>query len=50
MPDTDLRIATLQDPRRYSHAQLERARVVALVLDLGTLVLAEPPSGAADDA
>ena len=49
MPDPDLRIETLQNPRRYSHAQLDRARVVALVLARGTLVLAEPPAGATDD-
>jgi hypothetical protein len=50
MPNPDLGIETLQNPRRYSHAQLERAWMVALVLDRGTLVLAEPPLGATNDA
>jgi hypothetical protein len=35
MPNRDLRIETLQNPRRCSHAQLDRARVVALVLNRG---------------
>ena len=50
MPNPDLWIETLQNPRRYSQAQLDRALVVAFALGRGTLVLAEPPSGATDDA
>jgi hypothetical protein len=36
-------IETLQNPVRYSYAQLERACVIAQLLNRGKLVLTEPP-------
>jgi hypothetical protein len=38
-----VRIETLHDPGRYTHAQLERARALAASLNRGRLVLVEAP-------
>ena len=36
-------IETLQDPRRYTSDQIERACLIASLLGRGRLVLVEPP-------
>ena len=36
-------IETIHEPGRYTHGQIERARVIALLLRRGKLVLAEAP-------
>ena len=38
------RVETLDDPRRYTSAQLERARLLAAILGRGRLVLCEKPA------
>ena len=43
MPVPGVRIETLHNPLRYTHAEIEMACAVAQILDRGTLVLAEPP-------
>jgi hypothetical protein len=37
-------IETLDQPVRYTYAQIERACVIAQLLNRGKLVLTEPPS------
>jgi hypothetical protein len=38
------RVETLEDPRRYTAAQIERARRLAALLGRGRLVLCEKPA------
>lgn len=38
-----VQVETLQDPKRYTPIQLERASRIASQLNRGKLVLAEPP-------
>jgi hypothetical protein len=38
-----VRIETIDNPRRYTHAQIDRARAIAQRLGRGKLVLIEPP-------
>jgi len=44
MPIPGVHIETLQNPARYTYAQIERACAIALVLNRGKLLLVEPPS------
>jgi hypothetical protein len=39
----ELRIETLQNPMRYTHAQIAKACTIAQALDRGRLLLVEPP-------
>ena len=39
-----IQIETLHDPRHYTPAQIERATLVARMLNRGKLVLVEPPA------
>jgi hypothetical protein len=41
---TEIAVETLENPARYSLAQIARAFTVALVLKRGKLVLCEPPA------
>ena len=43
MASTGIQVETLQSPVRYTYAQLERACLIAHVLNRGKLVLVEPP-------
>ena len=38
-----VQIETLDNPRRYTYAQIERAQAIAQRLGRGKLVLVEPP-------
>jgi hypothetical protein len=38
-----VQIETIHEPGRYTHGQIERARVIAQLLGRGTFVLAEAP-------
>ena len=38
-----VRIETIHEPNRYTHGQIERARVIAQLLGRGKLVLLESP-------
>jgi hypothetical protein len=40
---TGVHIETLQNPIRYTYAQIERACSIAQALNRGKLVLVEPP-------
>jgi hypothetical protein len=38
-----VQIETIHDPRRYTHAQIDRASAIAQTLGRGKLLLVEPP-------
>jgi hypothetical protein len=44
MPVPDVRIETIDEPARYSFAQIARACTIAHVLGRGRFVLLEPPT------
>ena len=39
----ELRVETLQNPMRYTHAQIAKACALAQALNRGRLLLVEPP-------
>jgi len=43
MPVPDIRVETIDEPVRYTFAQIARACTIAHVLNRGKLVLIEPP-------
>jgi len=43
MPIPGVHIETLQNPVKYTYAQIEKACALAQVLNRGKLVLVEPP-------